>query len=60
MMMSWRPPLRPKRFILFTDGWLDLRNYVQACLQLPISVQDFEKSYGSFNEKQLVTGAFEA
>jgi hypothetical protein len=52
--------VRPNRFILFTDSWLNLQNYIQTCLQLPISVQDFEKSYGTFEQKSLVTGAFDA
>lgn len=52
--------VRPNRFILFTDSWLDLQTYIQTCLALPVSVQDFEKTYGAFDERKLVTDAFAA
>ncbi len=51
---------RPNRFILFSNSWLDLQNYIQTCLQLPISVNDFEKNYGTFSQKSLMDGAVDA
>jgi hypothetical protein len=48
------------RFILFTNDWLDLQNYVQQALELPITKNDFQATYGSFPDQKLVTNAVEA
>src|ERR1051325_9501593 len=38
----------PSRFILFTEEWLDLQNYVTLALQMPITKNDFTATYGDF------------
>lgn len=50
----------PNRFILFTDNWLDLQNYVQQALELPITQNDFNATYGAFSEDTLVRNTVEA
>jgi hypothetical protein len=51
---------RPNRFILFSDSWLNLQNYITVCLQLPINVGDFAAKYGDFADKNLIDGAVDA
>ena len=42
------------RFILFTDSWLNLQNYITTGINLPINVGNFETKYGSFaNEAEV-------
>jgi hypothetical protein len=46
----------PSRFLLFTNSWLDMQNYITAALQLPISINDFDAVYGTFpdSDKSLI------
>jgi hypothetical protein len=44
----------PNRFILFTDSWLNLQNYITTCLALPINQGDFGAKYGDFADLNLV------
>jgi hypothetical protein len=43
---------RPNRFILFSDSWLNLQNYITTCLALPINQGDFGAKYGDFADLQ--------
>lgn len=52
------PP--PNRFILFTHSWLDLQNYIQQALALPINQGDFKEKYGDFADQALITNALAA
>ncbi|SPF51302.1 conserved hypothetical protein [Candidatus Sulfopaludibacter sp. SbA4] len=45
---------RPNRFILFSDSWLNLQNYITTCLALPINQGDFGTKYGDFADLNLV------
>jgi hypothetical protein len=45
------------RFLLFTDSWLDLQNYVEQALQMPITTNDFNQTYGSFPDEGLIKKA---
>ncbi|ADV81868.1 hypothetical protein [Terriglobus saanensis] len=51
------PP--PSRFLLFTQEWLDLQNYIQLALSMPITQGDFNAKYGDFpaTDKGLIDGA---
>ncbi|HMD99551.1 MAG TPA: alpha-xenorhabdolysin family binary toxin subunit A [Terriglobia bacterium] len=60
LTLSTQSKVQPNRFILFTDSWLNLQNYIETCLQLPINQGDFEQKYGSFAQKELVTNALTA
>jgi hypothetical protein len=40
----------PNRFILFTESWLNLQNYITTCLDLPITQNDFGARYGDFSD----------
>jgi hypothetical protein len=42
---------RPNRFILFSDSWLNLQNYITTCLALPINQGDFGAKYGDFADR---------
>jgi hypothetical protein len=44
----------PNRFILFTDSWLNLQNYISTCLALPINQGDFGTKYGDFADLNAV------
>ena len=44
----------PNRFILFTDSWLNLQNYITTCLALPINQGDFGTKYGDFADRKAV------
>ncbi len=54
------PP--PSRFLLFTNQWLDLQNYIQMALAMPITQGDFKTKYGDFpaTDKALIDGAIGA
>jgi len=51
---------RPNRFILFTDSWLNLQNYITTCLALPINQGDFGAKYGAFSDRAALTNVVEA
>jgi len=44
----------PNRFILFTDSWLNLQNYITTCLALPINQGDFGTKYVDFADVNAV------
>lgn len=48
------------RFVLFTESWLDLQNYVQQSLRLPISKNDFTATYGAFSAQSEITNVVKA
>jgi hypothetical protein len=54
------PP--PSRFLLFTNEWLDLQNYIQMALAMPITKGDFATKYGDFpaTSTSLITNAIGA
>ncbi len=49
----------PTRFILFSEGWLELQNYVQLALEIPLTTADFSKTYGDFpaSDRKLIHDA---
>lgn len=53
-----KPP--PSRFILFGRDWLELQTYIQQAMLLPINTGDWDKKYGAFPDKVLVTNALDA
>src|SRR3954447_3850132 len=50
----------PNRFILFTDSWLNLQNYITTCLALPINQGDFGAKYGDFSDRAALTNVVDA
>jgi hypothetical protein len=50
----------PSRFLLFTNSWLNVQNYITATLKLPIAVNDFTATYGTFPDQALITNTVEA
>jgi hypothetical protein len=51
---------RPNRFILFSDSWLNLQNYITSCLDLPINQGDFVTKYGTFSDLSKVNNVVTA
>jgi hypothetical protein len=48
-------PTPPSRFVLFTNDWLQLQNYISQALTLPIDTGDWNDKYGSFADQGQVT-----
>jgi hypothetical protein len=50
----------PTLFCLFTKDWLKLQTFIVQALTLPISINNFEASYGTFKDEQEITNCVNA
>jgi DNA repair exonuclease SbcCD ATPase subunit len=53
-------PAKPSKFVLFTQDWIQLQNFVAVALELPVTQGDFKEKYGEFTKTELITNAVDA